>query len=236
MELILKKQLINLYINKKFSMAKVAKIFDCSASFICHKMKEYCIKARSKTEGYEGKGNPNYKNVKPKCIDCRQTLSHYVKNIKRCQECYFKFIARKKNYCIDCGKELVNPYSKRCSSCANKGKNNGMYGRICKLNPNYIDGRSYIDYPQEFNKELKDQIRNRDNHTCQNCGMTEEEHIIILGTVLSIHHIDYDKQNCNKENLITLCNQCNTRVNYNRNYWAKYFQNKMENKLCLSKE
>ena len=42
----------------------------------------------------------------------------------------------------------------------------------------------------------------------------------------SVHHIDYNKQNCKENNLITLCLQCNNRVNSNRNYWKEYFQNK----------
>jgi hypothetical protein len=49
--------------------------------------------------------------------------------------------------------------------------------------------------------------------------MTEEEHLIVIGTALTIHHIDYNKQNCNEENLITLCKGCNTRANYNKDYW-----------------
>jgi hypothetical protein len=34
-----------------------------------------------------------------------------------------------------------------------------------------------------------------------------------------VHHIDYDKANCAKENLITLCEVCHGRTNYNRDYW-----------------
>lgn len=39
-----------------------------------------------------------------------------------------------------------------------------------------------------------------------------------------VHHIDYNKQNNNPENLITLCNRCNSKVNFNREYWTQYFQ------------
>lgn len=41
---------------------------------------------------------------------------------------------------------------------------------------------------------------------------------------MNIHKI-----NCNKDNLITLCNECNIRVNYNRNYWHAYFRYIIEN-------
>jgi 5-methylcytosine-specific restriction endonuclease McrA len=100
-----------------------------------------------------------------------------------------------------------------------------------KTNPNYIHGRSNQPYALEFTDELKLEIRKRDNYICQNCEMTEEEHIIVYGTVLSIHHIDYNKQNCKKENLCSLCKQCNARVNFNRNYWKKIFQKLMERRI-----
>ena len=41
---------------------------------------------------------------------------------------------------------------------------------------------------------------------------------------LHIHHIDYCKNNCKRGNLITLCKKCNTKANYNRDYWYAYFK------------
>ena len=64
-------------------------------------------------------------------------------------------------------------------------------------------------------------IRQRDDYKCQNCGMTEKEHIIVLGEVLTIHYIDYNKKNCKEDNLISLCRQCNSRANFNRKEWIK---------------
>jgi len=90
-------------------------------------------------------------------------------------------------------------------------------------NPYEVD-----DYPKIFFK-IRDSIRKRDNYTCQNCDMTEEEHLIVCGTVLSVHHIDYNKKNSKENNLIILCNQCNVRANKNRNYWKEFYNIKMEN-------
>ena len=45
---------------------------------------------------------------------------------------------------------------------------------------------------------------------------------------LKRNHINYDKQNCNPKNLITLCHSCNSKVNKNRKYWTNYFKNKNE--------
>ena len=60
-------------------------------------------------------------------------------------------------------------------------------------NPNWRGGKSFELYGMEFNIELRSQIRERDNYTCQECHQTEEQ----LGRTLDVHHIDYDKQNNN---------------------------------------
>ncbi len=91
-------------------------------------------------------------------------------------------------------------------------------------NPAWIDGRSYFPYPSEFNDKLRNKIRKRDNYECQNCDMTQKEHFIVYGRDIEVHHIDYNRKNCNENNLTTLCKQCNLRANYNRNYWKEYFK------------
>ena len=82
-------------------------------------------------------------------------------------------------------------------------------------------GRKIIrdSYPKEFNDELKLRIRARDKYTCQCCGILEEEHIILFGYSLFVHHIDYNKNNLSEANLVTTCHACNARANYNREYW-----------------
>ena len=87
---------------------------------------------------------------------------------------------------------------------------------------NWQGGISFEPYSYKFNKYLKEKIRNRDNRICQNCGKTEIEN----GKKLTVHHIDYNKQNCDESNLITLCISCNGKANKNRNYWKEYFMNK----------
>lgn len=87
-------------------------------------------------------------------------------------------------------------------------------------NPAYIDGRSKLPYPSEWTEALREFIRNRDNRVCQLCNKIEKEN----GRKLDVHHIDYDKDNCDPINLITLCVGCNTKVNYNREQWKNHFQ------------
>jgi hypothetical protein len=87
-------------------------------------------------------------------------------------------------------------------------------------NPNWQGGISFEPYPPKFNEALKESIRERDNHTCQKCGVSECE----CFAKLDIHHIDYDKTNCLPSNLVSLCHSCNGQVNANRKRWQKIFE------------
>lgn len=92
-------------------------------------------------------------------------------------------------------------------SIKNKGRNH----------PQWLGGISFEEYGIEFNKELKIYIKNRDLNVCQtpNCMNIEN---------LCIHHIDSNKKNNNPENLITLCNSCHSKTNFNRPYWVEYYK------------
>ena len=169
---------------------------------------------RKNNKQFAGNNNPAYKDgrtLKPKCVICHNEVKDY-----RYKTCSRKC---KKIYC------KINKIM--------FGKNNPMFGRFGKEAGNYIHGKSREPYPLEFNEPLKEQIRKRDNYQCQNpeCNMTEEEHIIVRGRVLDIHHIDYNKKNCENTNLISLCQQCNLRANSNRKYWKEIYQEKIKCKM-----
>jgi hypothetical protein len=85
-------------------------------------------------------------------------------------------------------------------------------------------GSSYFPYPSKFNRQLKEQIRKRDSYRCQECFRHENE----LKQRLAIHHIDFNKDNLNENNLISLCKSCHAQCNYKNNEWIKYFQNKQK--------
>jgi hypothetical protein len=69
-------------------------------------------------------------------------------------------------------------------------------------------------------KEYKESIKERDGHKCLNPGCWEE--CGKAGT-LSIHHIDYNKQNCKPSNLITVCRSCNSRANKDREWHKAWY-------------
>lgn len=118
-----------------------------------------------------------------------------------------------------------------------KGKKHSLYSRelISKsligkfgiLARNFQGGLTKLGYPYYFNNNLKFKIRFRDNFICQNCNLNEKSHF----RVLDIHHIDYNKINCEETNLITLCTKCNVQANSNRDYWFAYYTYKIENEI-----
>ena len=108
-----------------------------------------------------------------------------------------------------------------------KQRKNYSPSKIGDKNPQWNNGISKEPYSQEWTKELKDKIKLRDNYTCQKCGFHTTKPRKIKGKKsknwLTVHHIDHDKKNCKEKNLITLCGRCNTKVNFSRSYWTKYF-------------
>ena len=119
----------------------------------------------------------------------------------------------------------------------NKETNNSMKiiseKKKGKLNPMWNNGSSFEPYGLEFNKILKEQIRKRNNYKCQKCFKYQNELFKILNNKfinykLHIHHIDFNKKNNNPNNLISLCNSCHMRTNYNKAYWTNYFQKRIK--------
>ena len=108
-------------------------------------------------------------------------------------------------------------------------------GKMGKLSHTWRGGLSFEPYGIEFNKQLKKQIRTRDNYRCQQCFREESE----LRTksnkpyTLHIHHINFDKKDNRSTNLISLCGNCHSQTIFNRENWTEYFQDKM-NILMMS--
>jgi len=132
--------------------------------------------------------------------------------------------------CSHCNKNKIkNFYADICRSCSstinNKkwhAKNPGMYSG--KNNPNYNPNKHFRPYPLGWTKTFREQIRFRDNYKCQNCGKPEIE----CKHKLHIHHIDYDKDNLELTNLISICNSCHAKTAsvsiHKRVFWIKYYK------------
>jgi len=85
-------------------------------------------------------------------------------------------------------------------------------------------------YPEEFFK-IRYEIMKRDNFTCQICNQYGNK----SKNYLSVHHIDYNKNNNQEINLITLCKKDNIKSNFNRKNWIKIFQEKIINILTKNR-
>jgi len=81
------------------------------------------------------------------------------------------------------------------------------------------------------NDEFRNMIYSLDNNTCQNCGITHHLHLKVYGRKMPIHHIDYDKKNCHINNCITVCDGCNTKANFNREYWEDHYSEIIRRKI-----
>ena len=214
----IKKEILeDLYFNKKLSLNQISKILKINNCVIYRRLKEYGFKLRDKFEAKKlmdqsGKNNAMYK-------DGRTLKKYYCKCGK---EINYKAWRYGKKSCINCYLKVVGYF--------NKGLK-----RSKEIRSKYSLAKGGTGIPYEyfnynksiFNDQLKKFILKRDNYTCQNCGLTNKEHLVIIGQSLSIHHIDYNKMNCKENNLITLCLRCNNKVNANKNYWKTFFTNKI---------
>lgn len=150
--------------------------------------------------------------------------------------------------CVDCLKVIKSIYAKRCHPCGmkvtalkNRGRKASLETRK-KLRESHVgqvawnkgkgSGRKYLYYPSLFTNDLfREEIKKRDDYICQGCGVTEEEHIIVFGRSLDIHHIDYVKTNLDKTNLVTTCRACNARANHNKQHWIEFYKKKIAEKI-----
>jgi len=114
-----------------------------------------------------------------------------------------------------------------------KGANNPFYGKKhnpetleamkAKLsvlfsgdkNPQWQGGISLEPYHKDF-KKIRRGIYERDNYTCQECGIIHDGNC----GMLVAHHKDTDKLNGNIDNLITLCRPCHGKITM-RARWGK---------------
>lgn len=136
---------------------------------------------------------------------------------------YLKNRKGKNLLCTNCKKKIyVSP--RRLIHFKNFYCNN-----VCKLkyqvgknHPEYLPNRQTL-YPIEFDDKLREFIRKRDGFYCQNseCGIPQLE----CSNKLSVHHIDYNKNNNDPINLIALCQKCHHKSCYNRKYWQTYYEN-----------
>lgn len=179
-----------------------------------------------------GENNPNWKGGKIKkiCVICGK--EYFARNCSESNFCSLKCcgisqrgIAKRtnlkytKNICFICNNEYevkvcLSQKSKTCSlECSRKYRSIISSG---ENNPNWNGGLSRMPYPYNWESISKSIIK-RDGAVCMNpcCEAVNKR--------ITVHHIDYDKMNCDPSNLITVCETCNSVANFGRQQWYEYY-------------
>jgi len=99
----------------------------------------------------------------------------------------------------------------RCPTCF-------FINRIGSGNPRWKGGISKEPYCQDWTKDLKEFVKERDGYRCMNPDCWGKD------DMLHVHHIDYNKKSCGAENLITVCRSCNTRANSDREWHEAWYK------------
>lgn len=187
----------------------------------------------TESRNISGENNPNWKGglVNKVCEVCNASYS--VKRVhsgsRFCSSACFgksqvgvnKTQPKKRidKICVICGTSYsVNichsDRLKTCSSeCSRKYISNRMKG---ENNPAWEGGLSMIPYPYNW-PEISKAIRNRDGNACMNPKCDSTNNVIV------VHHIDYNKTNCDPKNLITVCSKCNLSANIGRDAWYLHY-------------
>lgn len=177
----------------------------------------------------KGKLNPKFKDGRAKlklCPICKEKKIDYRNN--NCQSCENKKRFKNKTYEEIYGNEKAAELKKQRSQVQLGIPKSEEH----KSNISLSHGGTGIpyentEYGAEFDNNLREQVRFRDNYKCKICGCSQLEN----GRQLDVHHIDYNKKNNKLDNLTSLCMRCHRKTNTKREYWLKYFSTKIRREL-----
>ncbi|RKJ32213.1 HNH endonuclease, partial [Butyricicoccus sp. 1XD8-22] len=171
------------------------------------------------------------------CIICNKTFS--VPFGRRdvvttcCKYCQSLALAWKKNQgryllCKMCDKPIWTMPSRQHKYCSKKCHNLAMSVFPDEMNLDVIQTGRKKYYGSNWLSQRR-KARERDNFTCQKCGITEKEY----GQELSVHHKTpfvyfetYLKAN-RLENLISVCEPCHRKIHSGENHTINYKKEKI---------
>jgi hypothetical protein len=96
-----------------------------------------------------------------------------------------------------------------------------------RLHKQWLKDLAKESHSKAFTKELKRKVKDRDGWKCQECGIKARQ-LRQMGSYLTVHHIDFNHENCKMSNLITLCPLCHCKTNFQKSSWVKYYSEKIE--------
>lgn len=174
------------------------------------------------------------------CIICKKEFLHYGERIlcgRKCQAQYMSdarvginnpaYKGKKETaLCKQCSKSFeysrVGLHADQARSFCSLECSHGLYkGKRSDSSPTAYDHH----YPSKF-RNLKTHIKERDGFRCLLCSKSDKLHV---------HHIDYNKENNDSENLITLCQTCHVLTNFNRSFWENVFSSLLSGSKIVRK-
>ena len=161
-------------------------------------MRVFALALMDKGKGYKVTGK---RQVGMQCIYCNKYFTIQRSKYNRGDGKY-------------CGRECKCLHSRtlyKGKKHSEETKQKISISKIGNRNIWWIDGRSFYPYPIAWNESLKRSIRERDNYECNNCGIPQKE----LKEKLHVHHIDFNKENLDENNLVSLCRSCHITLHNN---------------------
>jgi len=209
----------------KYTVKNRSKYSNCLAQqkgFKDHASFRYAKKYGFRTQSQVDIKRKENENNRHHSIETRNKISFALKGKRKSNKAKLNMSKSAK------GKIIPEEVRKKISS-ANTGKKRSAETKAKISGENssrWQGGKSFLPYCPKFNRKLKEAVRNRDNRICQLCNEKEN------GRKLHIHHIHYDKENCNPD-LIALCGSCNSKVNIRRDLYESLFMNKLNERGLL---
>lgn len=69
--------------------------------------------------------------------------------------------------------------------------------------------------------QLRKDLRERAKDCCEECGISQSEHLELTGRSLSLHHISYDKTVPDLDQVLLLCDQCHRTLYHPKREYGK---------------
>ena len=178
-------------------------------------------------EGHKHAITWNHWNSGCRCAVCARNIKHTIEFIRS------KF--EEENYILITN-EYINQKQKLSYICPKNHRHsitwtdwyNGRYRcPTCKAinmmgegNHQWRGGKSFEGYCSIWKgKGYRKSIKERDRYKCLNPCCDSNNPVDLV-----VHHIDYDKGNCGRNNLITICRVCNIKANKNRKWHTSWYR------------
>jgi len=187
----------------------------------------YCSQAchyEHKSQLYEGDGNPVSTLKTVECTACGEDIQKAKWDRERynkhyCSDCWGNVTVEVE--CEWCGetKDVWPSWEEDARFCDNDCRAEWMkHEMVGENHPRWRGGYADPNYGPNWRRQRRRALK-RDQHRCQDCGITEATHIERFAENLSVHHktrlldfqadgeIDYKAAN-KLENLVSLCRRC----------------------------